>query len=278
MGTSGASKQQAAMVTGGSSGIGAAVCVALARTGMQVAVLGRDEGRVAATVAECRAASPQGGDRVLGLSGIDVRDEQCVSSAVQDTLGRFGRIDILVNSAAIGRSGVSPGLLPAPVANLSAAAWDEVIATNLTGTFLVNRAVLPTMIQQGSGAIVNISSAPALAAPRPYAAAYGASKFAIVGLSEALAAEVRRQGIRVHVLFPDAVDTPLIRGTTLGMHGTLPPARVADFVVALLSMPEDVVLVHPIIAPFGIPQRPSGAEANGSGGDTRMPAPAGERG
>jgi 3-oxoacyl-[acyl-carrier protein] reductase len=265
MGADGTSQQRTAIVTGGSSGIGAAVCLALARTGVKVAVLGRDETRVAASAAACRAASPHGVDGVLGLPGTDVREERSVASAIDAILQRFGRIDVLITSAAIGRSQTSASLLPAPVATLAAAAWDEVIATNLKGVFLVNRAVLPTMIRQGSGAIVNISSAPVLAAPRPYAAAYSASKFGIVGLSEALAAEVRPDGIRVHVLFPDMVDTPLIRGTTLGANGVLAPTRVADFIVALLGMPEDAVLVHPIVAPFGIPRHAPAADANGAG-------------
>src|SRR5207245_9671377 len=92
--------------------------------------------------------------------------------------------------------------VPGPVAQLAVADWDAVVDTNVRGTFLSDRAVLPTMIAQGEGEIVHLSSAPAGIRGQPLAAAYCASKFAVNALSESLSAEVREHGIRVHLTFP----------------------------------------------------------------------------
>jgi NAD(P)-dependent dehydrogenase (short-subunit alcohol dehydrogenase family) len=129
--------------------------------------------------------------------------------------------------------------------------WDEVIDTNLKGTFLSNHAVLPTMIRQRRGQIVNISSTSGRQG-RAYDSAYCASKFGVIGLSEALAQEVLQYNIRVQVILPDAVDTPLWHqnGPIPRPAGALPVARVADLIVYLLKLPGDCLLVNPVIAPF----------------------------
>jgi 3-oxoacyl-[acyl-carrier protein] reductase len=250
-----------AIVTGSTGGIGRATCVALASAGATVVAAGRSPEGLAETVRACeRAAAARGsageneagpGSEVaLALPGCDVRDPAAMERMAGETLARWGRIDVLVTATGAARS-----RLPYPVASLETAAWDEVVDTNLGGVFLANRAVLGAMKRQGSGQIVNISSARGATSGRALAAAYCASKFGVMGLSEVLAEEVRSFGIRVHVVLPDAVDTPLIAGTTLAPHGALSPALVGQLIVDLLLLPSDTVLARPLVAPFSTSAR-----------------------
>lgn len=239
-----------AIVTGGSSGIGRAACIAFAAAGAQVLVVGRDHARVGEAVDAARAAA-RAGTAVRGAHGIDVGREADVERVVGNVVRDWGRIDVLVCSAAVGRGRASTGTMPEPVSRLPLASWQEIVDTNLKGVFLANRAVLPVMLRQRGGQIVNLSSSRILTAGRPFAAAYAATKLAIVGFSQALAEEVRAHGIRVNVLLPDAVDTPLIRGTTLGAAGALSPDTVGAFLLEMVAFPEDALLAHPWIAPAG---------------------------
>ena len=235
------------LVTGGSSGIGRAACHAAAREGAAVVVVGRDAARVAETVAEAAALADGGPDAVLGVPA-DVRAEADVERMVRRAEERFGRVDALVASAGIGR-GSQAGLGARPVASLDAETWDEIIRTNLTGLFLSARAVLPAMLARQSGDIVAVGSSIAGTAGQPYAAAYCASKFGVRGLAASLREEVEPFGVRVHVVAPGVVDTPMTRGTTLLRGGALAPIAVAGLIVEMLALPEDVVLVEPAIGP-----------------------------
>src|SRR5262249_45956761 len=135
----------------------------------------------------------------------------------------------------------------------------EVIETNLKGVFLSNRAVLRTMIEQRQGQIVNVSST-AGRQGKAFDSAYCASKFGVIGLSESLAEEVSRYGIRVHVVLPDAVDTPLWRQNEPlpNPEAKLAPARVANLIMFLLTLPPDTILREPVIASFGPRRRSAG--------------------
>jgi NAD(P)-dependent dehydrogenase (short-subunit alcohol dehydrogenase family) len=241
---------QVAIVTGGSSGIGRATCMALVREGAFVVIVGKTRSRVTDTAAELEQVG--GEDAALGLV-FDVRCEKDMEEMTRQTVIRFGRVDILIACAGIGRGKSYGRLLPYPVAQMPAQEWDEVVDTNLKGVFLSNRAVLPAMISQRRGSIINISSARGGRYGTPYAAAYCASKFGVVGFSESLAEEVRPFGVKVQVLLPDAIDTPMLdeqgKGNIFGK--TMQPAHVADFIVHLLSMPEDTVLLHSVITSFG---------------------------
>ena len=168
------------------------------------------------------------------------------------TLDRFGRIDVLVASAGIGRAGDTDRRLPTPFVRLPLSQWDAVVDTNLKGVFLSNRAVLPPMIERGRGEIVNVASARGSLRGQAYAAAYCASKFALLAFSQALAAEVASAGIRVQAVLPDAVESPLVAGTNLGgpRFGSLPPARLGEFVADSVALPDDATLESPLIAPF----------------------------
>jgi 3-oxoacyl-[acyl-carrier protein] reductase len=236
---------EVAIVTGGSSGIGRAVCLALAAEGARVVVVGRSPERTRETSEQLGRQAGQTDPLWLAL---DVRREEETEEMARRTLSRFGRIDILVACAGVGKSPGSQRLLPYPVAQMPAEEWDAVLDTNLKGTFLSNRAVLPAMIEQRRGQIVNISSARAGVHGQPFAAAYSASKFGVRGLSEALAEEVRQYGVRVQLLLPDITDTPLLHNSTVAAAPLLSSARVAELIVYMLSLPADSVLERPLMA------------------------------
>ncbi len=238
-----------AVVTGGSGGIGRAVAEALAGEGVHVALVGLTAERVQTAADDLnRVAGERAG--VLPLV-LDVREWSDMERMAQATLDRFGRIDLLVAAAGIAREPGSTRLIPSPVAHMPVSEWDAVIATNLRGVFLSNRAVLPAMIRQRSGSIINISSSPAGLQGQAYAAAYSASKFGVRGLSQSLDEEVGRLGIRVHTIFPGLVDTPMVSGTTLpdSLGAPLPPQRVADLVMTLWRLPADSRMVEPTLTP-----------------------------
>jgi 3-oxoacyl-[acyl-carrier protein] reductase len=234
-----------AIVTGAAGGIGRAVCDALAREGANIAVADVDASQVEDAV---RAATTVGtGGERLGLV-VDVRNAQSIEQMVQRTHDRFGRIDILVSAAGILRG---RGRSPKPMAQISVDEWDDVIGTNLRGTFLTNRAVLPVMIRQKAGQILNISSTSGRRG-RAFDSVYCASKFGVIGLTESMAKEVEHYGIKVHVVLPDAVNTPLWQqnGPIPCPPGSLTPARVAGIILFLLLLPRDTMVPAPVVIPF----------------------------
>ena len=164
------------------------------------------------------------------------------------TLAKFGRIDCLIASAGILRIGNNlRTVIDTPLSE-----WETILQTNLTGTFLSNQAVLPAMIAQKQGDIVNISSVSGRQG-RAFDAAYCASKFGIIGFSESLAEEVAAYGIRVQTILPDAVDTPLWdQNGPQSMRAALalPPERVAQLILHLITLPRDAFMLNTVIAPF----------------------------
>jgi 3-oxoacyl-[acyl-carrier protein] reductase len=241
-----------AVVTGGSFGIGRATSLALARQGAAVVVVGRTEAHVAETVRELQEAVQR--TELMGLV-LDLRRDRDAKEMARRTLDRFGRIDILVAAAGIlrGRKGRLKTLY-----EMSVEEWDEVLDTNLKGVFLTNRAVLPVMLRQQRGQIVNVSSTSGQMG-LAYDSAYCASKFAVIGFSEALAEEVRAFGVRVQVVLPGAVDTAMWdqNGPVPRPPHRLPVARVADLIVHIIRLPSDVVLVGPAVVPFGVSRTPA---------------------
>jgi NAD(P)-dependent dehydrogenase (short-subunit alcohol dehydrogenase family) len=228
-----------AVVTGGGSGIGRATALALAEQGASVVVVDRP-GSGTVTVREVEA---RGGD---GLAlALDVRQPEDMTAMAQRTLDAYGRIDVLVASAGLLRTGP-----PTTVERLPLQEWDTVLETNLRGVFLSNRAVLPTMLAQHSGTIINLSSTSGRKG-LAYDAAYCASKFGVIGFSEALAEEVGSRGVKVQVVLPGPVDTPV-----WSQNGPLPPPstmlapeRVADVVLRLLTLPGDMVVTPLEVVP-----------------------------
>jgi NAD(P)-dependent dehydrogenase (short-subunit alcohol dehydrogenase family) len=186
-----------AIVTGGASGIGAALSRALAQAGAIVVVTDLD-GPGAASLATEISAGRAG--RVESAP-LDVRDAHGFAALVGDVVGRHGRIDLLCNNAGVAVGG--------PIEGLTAAHWDRTIDVNLRGVVNGVRAVYPTMLAQGDGHIVNTASLAGLG-PAPLLTPYAATKHAVVGLSVSLRLEAADRGVRVSALCPAGVDTPLL--------------------------------------------------------------------
>lgn len=191
-----------AVVTGGASGIGLAICERLAGSGARVAIWDL-AAQASADAAASLSAVPAGAH--LGLPA-DVASEQSVAGALADTVGRFGRLDIMVCSAGItGPNTVTWQYDPAD--------WRRVIDVNLNGTFLCNRAAVPAMLANDYGRIVNIASV-AGKDGNPNAPAYSASKAGVIGLTKSLGKETAKTGIRVNCITPAAVRTPIFEQMT----------------------------------------------------------------
>ena len=186
-----------ALVTGGGAGIGRAACAAFAKHGAKVVVVDRDGAAAEATAGIVRQA---GGEAIAVTA--DVTKSADVKAYVKATLDKFGRIDCFFNNAGI------EGKV-AHTADYDEAVFDQVISVNVKGVFLGLRHVLPEMIRQKSGAVVNTASVAGLTAT-PGMPAYVASKHAVLGLTKASAGEVARQGIRVNAVCPGPVDTRMI--------------------------------------------------------------------
>lgn len=246
--------EKVAIVTGGSSGIGQAVSIALAKAGFCVCVVGRTKRYIQATIDQLNSSSQTDiKPEHLGLA-LNVNDQNDMQEMANRTLDSFGRIDLLVSSAGIGKKAGSGRIMPHSTATLPADEWAEVIGVNLTGTFLSNRAVLPAMLSQRAGHIINVcsSTTPKGLRGTPYAPAYSASKYGVVGLTESLAEEVAANGIKVQAIFPGPVETPLVDNTMLArpFGGAITAAHFADTVMYLVAQPVDATIVHPHVLPF----------------------------
>ncbi len=185
--------QRIAVVTGGAAGIGLAVAQRLVASGATVALWDRDEAALAA------ARSALGG-RTIGIA-VDVADEASVARATEATAKAFGRIDVLVCSAGI--AGPNHVTWEYPTA-----AWRSVVDVNLNGTFYCNRAVVPVMLGNDYGRIVNIASI-AGKEGNPTASAYSASKAGVMALTKSLGKELAKTGLRVNCVTPAAVKTAI---------------------------------------------------------------------
>lgn len=190
-----------AFVTGAASGIGSATARVLAREGAQIA--GFDVNAEGDSDWQAAAAAAPGSFLQPG----DVRVEEVVRDAVAAARSKFGRVDVAVNAAGIAGGG--------PVHLVEGEEWDRVLDVNLKGTFLVCKHVLPGMLEQQSGSIVNIASIEGLQGSEG-GSAYNASKGAVVLLGRNLAMDYARQGIRTNTICPGFIDTPLLR-SVLGM-------------------------------------------------------------
>jgi len=241
---------QTAIVTGGASGIGRATSLTLARLGAAVVVVDLNAALLTEIVQEITMLA--GAQEPLMMVK-DIRSEADMGNMARNTLEKFGRMDILVHCAGILRSRNSG---PKMMMDVDMAEWDEVINTNLKGTFLCNRAVLPAMVKERRGQIINIASTSGLQG-RALDSIYCASKFGVVGLSQALAEEVRPYGIRVQVVAPDAVDTPMWdqNGPIHPPPDSLMPSRVADLIAYMVTLPLDAILGQVVIAPFRFRRR-----------------------
>jgi NAD(P)-dependent dehydrogenase (short-subunit alcohol dehydrogenase family) len=214
-----------AIVTGAGRGIGRACALALAHEGADVALNARTQSEIDAVAAEIEAL----GRRALAVAG-DVAIEEDVARLAGAVMAAWGRVDILVNNAgAVDRK---------TTREITTEIWDMVIAVNLRGTFLCTKAVLETMIGQGWGRVVNISSG-AGKRGTPTRPAYSAAKFAVVGFTEALDEEVKAFGVRAHVVCPGPVATQMrhISYPNEDQDRLIRPEDIADAVLFLVTQP-----------------------------------------
>lgn len=220
---------RAAVVTGGSKGIGYAIADALAGAGANVVIAARTEKDVERAAQELSKKHSR--SRAVGIS-CDVRSQKECESLIERTVSELGGIDILINNAGIGRFET--------VEAMSVEDWDAVIGTNLNSAFYCSHAALPHLKTRGASWIINIGS---LAGKNafPRGAAYNASKFGLVGFSEAMMQEVRHDGVRVSCIMPGSVATefshPSGSGTT-GEEWKVGAEDIARIVMDLLAMPE----------------------------------------
>ncbi len=228
-----------ALVTGAGRGIGRAIALAFAEEGAAVALIARSRADLAGVAAEIR----ERGGRALAVP-TDVTQDAAVESAVENVAGELGRLDILVTSAGTASF--------APVADSKPGDWDAMLALNLRAVMVCCRAALPTMMRQRSGTILNLAS---IAAKRalPGSAVYTATKMAVVGFSRVLAEELRPHGVRVGVLVPGAVDTPLwdSLGSPPPRDKMLRPEDVARAAVLMAALPPHASLEELTLLPAG---------------------------
>ena len=232
-------KDQVALVTGAGRGIGRAVALAFAREGAAVALAARTTSELEAVAAQIKSRA----GRALVVP-TDVTREASVGALVEQVLGDFKRVDILVTAAGVATF--------APLVDTKTEEWDRMLAVNLRGVFLACRTVLPAMMRQRRGTIINIVS---IAAKRaiPGNAAYAASKHAVLGLTQVLAEEMRAHGVRVGALCPGAVDTPLWDGVPKPPERSrmLRPEDVAEAALLMASLPPGASLEDLTLLPIG---------------------------
>ncbi len=218
-------KGKTALITGAGRGIGRSIAIALAKEGVHLGLIGRTISNLEKVSAELEQY-----DINVSAAAADVADLEAVQHAVEHIKSDLGSIDILINNAGIAKFG---GFL-----DLSAEEWENIIRVNLMGVYNVTRAVLPEMIERKSGDIVNISST-AGQKGAPVTSAYSASKFAVLGLTESLALEVRKHNIRVTALTPSTVATDLAIETNLitgNPENVMHPEDLAELLVAGLKL------------------------------------------
>jgi 3-oxoacyl-[acyl-carrier protein] reductase len=238
---SGALTGRVALVVGGAGGIGAAIAKAFTAEGATVVVADRDANHAEAAAASVGAA---------GSVAMDVTRPTSVEAAVQEVLAAHGSIDVLVNSAGI--------LTEAPLVEMPVEQWRETIDIDLTGVFVVCRAVVPHMVERGHGRVINIASQLGIKGGRGLTH-YSAAKAGVLGLTKALALEVAEHGVLVNAIAPGPVHTPMVDGITeewkaakqaelpLGRFGV--PEEVAPTAVLLASTPGGNLYVGQTLGP-----------------------------
>lgn len=218
-------KGKTAIITGAGRGIGRATAIAFAKEGINVGLIGKTGANLEKVAEELSEYGVE-----VTMAAADVSNNESVISAVEHIKSELGAIDILINNAGVAKFGKFLELEPE--------AFKNMIDINLMGVYYVTRAVLPGMIEQNSGDIINISST---AGERggPVTAAYSASKFGLIGLSESLMQEVRKHNIRVTALTPSTVATDLAIAGNLtdgNPENVMQPEDLAELMVAQLKL------------------------------------------
>jgi NAD(P)-dependent dehydrogenase (short-subunit alcohol dehydrogenase family) len=217
-------KNRVALVTGGASGIARACAHRFAREGASVMVADSSALHGHETVEEIQA---QGGE--ARFTQVDVSQEKQVGEMVAATLARYGRVDVLFNGAGI--------LFYGTILDTDEAAWQRMLSINLNGTYLCCRTVIPHMVSQGRGSIINVSSTVGAHDACAHAVAYVTSKGGVHMMSRAMAIDHARQGVRVNVICPGPTDTPMLRKA---MTVEQLEAFAQTFPMGRLAQPEEI--------------------------------------
>lgn len=221
-----------AIITGGGRGLGKATAIAFAKEGIDVAITGRTESILKETVSELQAFGIK-----ATYSVFDVGNYEDVKTSIKNIIETLGGIDILVNNAGIAAIG--------SFNDMDVSVWEKTIQTNLMGMYYVTKEVLPHLINQNEGDIINVSSTAGLNG-NPNISAYCASKFAVIGMSESLMKEVRKNNIRVCTLTPSTIESDMT--IELGIankdsqDSVLQPEDFAELILAGLKLPRRAML------------------------------------
>lgn len=225
-------KGKKAIITGGSRGLGKATALAFAKEGIDVAITGRNEKSLQETVAELKAL---GVNATYALFNVGNYEE--VQKGIKSIIADFGSVDILVNNAGIAAFG--------SLNDMKVDQWSEIIQTNVMGMYFVTKEVLPYLIEKNEGDIFNVASTAGLNG-NANTSAYSASKFAVIGMSESLMKEVRKNNIRVCTLTPSTIASDM--SIELGIanknseDSVLQPEDFAELIVAGLKLPRRAML------------------------------------
>jgi 3-oxoacyl-[acyl-carrier protein] reductase len=224
-------KNKKAIITGGSRGLGKATAIAFAKKGIDVAITGRNKKTLVETVTELKS---------LGVNAtyelFDVGNYKEVQTGIKNIIARLGSVDILVNNAGIAAFG--------SLNEMEVSQWEAIMQTNVMGMYYVTKEVLPYLIKKNEGDIINISSTAGLNG-NANTSAYSASKFAVIGMSQSLMKEVRKNNIRVCTLTPSTISTDMALelGITDGnVEKVLQPEDFAELIVAGLKLPRRAML------------------------------------
>jgi len=227
-------KGKKAIITGGGRGLGKATAIAFAKEGIDVAITGRNEAVMKETVAELKSFGVNAFYTVF-----DVTNFEAVKSGIKVTISNLGGVDILVNNAGIAAFGTFN--------DMEVDQWSNIIQTNLMGMYYVTKEVLPHLIKQNEGEIINVASTAGLTG-NANTSAYSASKFAVIGMSQSLMKEVRKNNIRVCTLTPSTIasDMSIELGiaTKDSQDSVLQPEDFAELVVAGLKLNKRAMLAN----------------------------------
>ena len=230
-------KNKVAIVTGASSGIGASIAQVLSSHGVKVVLSGRNESRLNDTAQRIQTADNADVETLV----VDITDKKDVERLVQTAKDKFGRIDILINSAG--------QMLSSAITDGDVEAWDAMIDVNVKGTLYGINAVLPTFLNQSSGHIINIASISGFEVTKK-STLYSASKAAVHAITQGLEKELAKTGVRTTSISPGMVDTPLSGETDWGERKKLDPEDIAEAAIYALQQPSHVnvneVTVRPV--------------------------------
>jgi 3-oxoacyl-[acyl-carrier protein] reductase len=231
-----------AIVTGAGRGIGKAVAVALVKAGCRVVLAARTREQIEAVQKEVLS---QGGEALAIPT--DLTGDEDIRRLVDGSQAKWGAVDILINNAGWGKR--------APVVGASLTDWDQTLRLNLRAPMVLAKALLPNMIARREGAVINIGSVSGKTG-EANGAAYSASKFGLIGFTQSLYEEVREHGIKVAVILPGFVDTPMIPPVKhLDRSKMIQPEDIADAVMFVLKSPPTCCPVEITVRPQRTPYK-----------------------